>query len=454
MKKTLKQIISIFLVIVLTCTGCTLTNESSTTELTTASISEEQTTEIIQSIDSAPSFSGLDDEDLLRYIEDDVYEGLISELNSDEYFVESVTAVYLSKEYIEELEYNSQSNVYFGYTLSELDEVFQGKKYVFTLGEDNTTVVEEMQVIDDSWYYEALKNIAIGTGVILICVTVSVVTAGSAPAVSMIFAASAKGAATFATPSALISGVSSGIVTGYQTGDFEEALKAGITSGSEEFKWGAFTGAVLGGTSEAFLLKGATAGGLTMNEAARIQKETKWAKDFIKQFKSIEEYEQVVAQATKAGMTLKEVENIWKVSGYSIDVIKMISSTDEAAIYIEQAGLTSKVVNGQAALVREIDLAYESELAGETVTNLERMKRGYAAIDPITGEAYQLHHIGQSTTSPLAILTQAEHTGGGNNNILHDPNIADGQGVHSLMSDSEWTKQKREFWKAYAELFE
>ena len=44
------------------------------------------------------------------------------------------------KEYLDELAFNSQENVYFGYTLSELNAQFQGEKYIFTLGENNETV--------------------------------------------------------------------------------------------------------------------------------------------------------------------------------------------------------------------------------------------------------------------------------------------------------------------------
>ena len=55
--------------------------------------------------------------------------------------------------------------------------------------------------------------------------------------------------------------------------------------------------------------------------------------------------------------------------------------------------------------------------------------------------------------SPLAILSQFEHTGGGNNAILHDVNIADGAGVHNLLSDAEWALQREEFWKALADFF-
>jgi hypothetical protein len=68
-------------------------------------------------------------------------------LDSEDYFVENVSAVYVSKEYLEELAFNSQSNIYFGCTLAELNELFQGSRYVFTLGEDGTTTVRELQEI-------------------------------------------------------------------------------------------------------------------------------------------------------------------------------------------------------------------------------------------------------------------------------------------------------------------
>ena len=140
-------------------------------------------------------FSGMNDPNLLRYTEDIIYQNLVTSLDSEEYFVENVSAIYISQEYIDELAYNSQENIYFGYTLQELSEQFQGKKYVFTLGDDGTTIVTEFENYDDT-YDRALKNVSIGTGVILVCVTVSVVTAGAgAPAISMIFAASAKTAA-------------------------------------------------------------------------------------------------------------------------------------------------------------------------------------------------------------------------------------------------------------------
>ena len=326
-------------------------------------------------------FNSLDDVELQRYVQDNIYNELVEQLDSDAYFVENVSAIYISQEYIDELTYNSKPNVYFGYTLEEIDAVYQGTRYVFTMSEDGDTIVVPFQEYDDT-FEQVIKNVAIGTGVILICVTVSVVSGGAgAPAVSMIFAASAKSGTIFALSSGGLSTVASGIVTGIETGDMDEALKAAALSGSEGFKWGAVSGVISGGATEAVALKGATLNGLTMNEAAIIQKESGFPLDVIKQFRNMEQY------------------NICK-----------------------DAGLTSKLVNGKTALIRNIDLNYVDDATG--YTNLELMSRGYAPIDPATGTKYQLHHIGQKADSTLAILTEAEHKLGGNDSIWHLKDIA------------------------------
>ncbi len=57
------------------------------------------------------------------------------------------------------------------------------------------------------------------------------------------------------------------------------------------FKWGALGGTISGGVSEAVALKGVALNGLTMNEAATIQKKSKYPLDVIKQMHSMEEYQ-------------------------------------------------------------------------------------------------------------------------------------------------------------------
>ena len=223
----------------------------------------------------------------------------------------------------------------------------------------------------------------------------------------MIFAASAKSGTIFALLSGGLSAVASGVVTGIETGDMDEALKAAALYGSESFKWGAITGVISGGATEAVALKGTTLNGLTMNEAAIIQKESGFPLDVIKQFRNMDQY------------------NICK-----------------------DAGLTSKMVNGKTALIRNIDLNYVDDATG--LTNLELMSQGYAPIDPTTGKKYQLHHIGQKADSTLAILTEAEHKLGGNDSIWHLKDIA--SEVHT--STNNWDAQRKQFWKAMAYIFE
>ncbi len=354
-----------------------------------------------------PEFTSLDDEELHRYVQDNIYAQLVAELDSDQYFVENVSTVYISQEYIDELTYNSKANVYFGYTLAEIDEVYQGTRYVFTLGDQGETIVVPFEEYDDT-YEQVLKNVAIGTGVILVCVTVSVVTAGAgAPAVSMIFAASAKTGTIFALSSGGLGAVASGIVTGMETGDMEEALKAAALAGSEGYKWGAITGVISGGATESVkyakalkALKGVELNGLTTQQAAAIQMESGFPAEVIKQFHTMDEY------------------NVFK-----------------------NANLKSALVNGKSALVRnDINLKYVDEYGR---TNLERMKLGLSALDDM-GMPYELHHIGQNADGALAILTQAEH----DNVVLH------GFKAISEIDRTAFATQRSKFWKTMAKLLE
>lgn len=407
----MRKIISILLVSALLLTGCSSGTENNNANQDVESndvVSNEEPLVVVE--DDPKSFSTLDDEALLTYFEDKVYEGSIESLNGDDYFVQNIQAVYLSKEYLEEVEYNSRENVFFGYTLSELDKQFNGKKYVFTLDENNQTNVKEFEkyeLFDEETLNRIIKNVAIGGGVILLCATISVVSAGlGAPAVSAVFAVSAKTATEFAISGAAFGGLVGGIAKGIETGDMGEALKAAALEGSEGFKWGAISGAIAGGATEAIGLKGATLNGLSMNEAAQIQKESKYPLSIIKQMKSVKEYE----------------------------------------VY-KKAGLQAiKLKKGPTILARKIDLEHVSELGGKQVTNLERIKRGYAAIDPATGKALQLHHIGQKADGALAILTEAEHQG--NAAIL---NVA---GKESEIDRELFASQRKEIWKKLAELFE
>lgn len=396
----MKRIIALLLSAVLLFAGCGRSQPGVTETSGNSAGTSETTSGTIDLEDALSRYTALDDKQLLTYVENLVYRDTVLSLNSAEYFVENVSAVYISKEYLDEVAFNSKANIYFGYTLDDLDGIFKGTKYIFTLSDSGNTTVQELQEIKDVSTETMLKNVAIGTGVILVCVTVSIVSAGAgAPAVSMIFAASAEGAKTFAVSSAVLGGISAGIVRGIQTGDLNEALQTAAMSATEGFKWGAVSGAIVGGGHEAFLLKSATKSGLTMNDAAVIQAE----------------------------------------SNLPVDVISQLHSMDEYRVY-KSAGLKPVMVNGKIALLQDIDLNYVSQLPdGTKVTNLIRMREGYAPIDPATEKAYQLHHIGQKADGTLAVLTEGQHQG--NSAIL---NIA---GKESEIDRTEFAKMRAEFWK-------
>lgn len=279
----MKRMLALFLSCTMLLTGCTVNSEiSSSTESTTTEmadntknqidleygISSENITEathnsntdavssdIQENVDTI-SFMTLNDPELLRYVEDSVYSELVNQLNSDDYIVESIQAMYMPEEYYAEVEFNSQENIYFGYKSSELDEIFQGTKYVFTLDENGFTTVQEMEVLNDDTYDKIVKNVAIGAGVILVCVTVSVVSVGvGAPdVIRLFFAASAKTATTFARSSSVLGGISAAFVKGVETRNVKETMKAAALGASDGFKWGAISGAVVGGASESYKL--------------------------------------------------------------------------------------------------------------------------------------------------------------------------------------------------------
>ena len=404
--KEMRRIVSFLLAVVLCCSTVTIIPAAESTEESLVS-DEDQTEELLTGKQEISDFTGIDDPEFLEYLKQEVYTKAVRSINSDQYFVNEVKAIYISKEYLEESAYNMKTNTIFGYKLADLENHFQGQPYMFTVGEDGSTVVKKIETSVDATYKKILKNVAVGTGVILVFVTVSSVSGliGGAPAVNLIFTVGAKSAKAAALSGMLIGGVSAATLKGYQTGDMSEAISAGVVSGSESFKWGAITGAVTGAGNEAVNLKKMCENGLTINEAAKIQKQSGYPPEVIKQFKSMKEYE----------------------------------------VY-KKAELYPMKVNGNEALIRNIDLNYKSDLAGHEVTNLQRMELGYAPIDSGTGMPYELHHINQKNDGTLAILTKAEHEG--NSSILNTI------GKKTEIDRDTFSKETRKlFWKDYARLF-
>ena len=380
------------------------TTETSSPEITDVKYVEEtQSTKAVSYdyIDEqaiSMNFSSINDPDLMEFMEGSVYSHLVDELGQD-VCIDNVSAIYISQEYIDELSYNSKANIFFGYTLKELDDQFEGESYSFTV-ENGKTVVKARTPYDDT-YDRIIQNVAIGTGVILICVTVSAATYGAAPAVSAIFACAAKSGTIMALSSGTISGIATAITTGVRTGDWEKAKMDGLLAGSEEFKIGAIVGSITGGAGKAAGLKYVTlteGSQLTMNDVAIIQRETKLPLSVIAQIKTMDQYQ-----------------------------------------IIKDAGLFGSLVDGKMALIRYIDLDYEYN----GVKNIDRMLAGKAPLDPLTNKPYELHHLAQQANgkATLAILTAEEHRGEGNFKILHDLT------KDSVVDRAEFNAIRSQFWK-------
>lgn len=263
----MKRLLSITIVFSVLLTGCasdaaiqtSITTENTViTRESEKSLSDETiTVELSDKVVDPNSFDSVSDADALEYLDDCVYATLEEELASDDLQVVNVNAIYVSQEYIDELEYNSQSNIYFGYTLDDIEAQLGDEPYIFTVDENGSTVVQIAEAYDNS-YNEIIRNVAVGTGVILVCVTVAVVSGGaiaiagpSATAgmylVNTIFVFAAEKSVEGALLGGAICGLSSGIITGCQTGDFQEALDAGLYAASEGYMWGAIFGAAEGG---------------------------------------------------------------------------------------------------------------------------------------------------------------------------------------------------------------
>ena len=423
----LSRILALLLVCAFLFTGCSVRIENTgSTECSTPQASGSVTSVIdvtddtsddnsIPEDDISIDLTNLSSEDTLRYIEDSVYSEAVETLNSEEYFVENVEAIYYSQEYIDELQFNTLENIYFGYNISELNELFSGIKYVFDTDQNNKTIVKKAEVFDDTTG-KIIKNVAIGEGVILVCVTIAVVTggAGAPAAVSAIFAVAAKGAAIGALSSAGIGAAAAAMTTDFSSQKFDDSLKNIALQASEEFKWGAIIGAVTGAAGKAAKLFGdAKQTVFSVNQYAKIQKESKYPLDVIKQFKSMKEYD----------------------------------------IYFKDAKLSTSMINGKTALLpkdllkSKRFLNYKSKQPdGTEITNLQRMLNKKTPIDPATGKELQLHHIGQKSDGTLAVLTESQHQG--NSSILNEP------GKSSEINRTAFAKTRKEFWKTVGELLQ
>ena len=321
------------------------------------------------------TFDDMSDPELTESLEDSIYSSLLATFNSDEFVIDEVEMTYISKEYLEELAFNSQENIFFGYSLSDIIDYYGDTPYVFTI-QDGQTVVKAFESYDDTWEQVA-TNVVTGTGVIAVCATITVLApaVGAPAAVTAIFTFATGGAVTGAAIDATVSGVFSGIATAIKTGSVEDAVKAAALSASEGYKCGAIIGAVTGAGAE----------GIGLLRASKYAK-----------------------ASGEAGLTINEAATVQLESGYSLKTIRNMRNVDEYNVY-KDAGLEEIVIKTpqgtRRVLAREVDLMRVDESG---LTNVERMQKGLNPLDE-NGVSFEYHHVGQKNDGALALLSRSEH---------------------------------------------
>lgn len=355
----MKKIIAMMLMCILMITGCspkTINVKENYTENT--------------SIEEIVEYKELNDPKLLQHIEDCIHTYLVDSLNSDDYTIEDISTAYISKEYLDEIEYNSMENLYFGYSLYDIDTQFEGTKYVFSLGEDGATIVREVEKYENV-FGQVIKDVLIGTGVILVCVTITVFTKGiGASTISSVFATSSKVGTVTAVSSGAIGGVSAGIVEYYQTGDVDAAIEAAAVSGSSGFKWGAITGAIAGGVEKAIKIHKTTP---TFRES-EIRANNKYPGETQVSFKDGKRVPMSVENATRPDIVRYKdgVLEAIEVKNYNLN-----NPNSRNALYREvKRQVTDRVKNLPSGSTQRIVLdvkgrGYSKELLDDVINNLK-----------------------------------------------------------------------------------
>lgn len=179
-------------------------------------------------------YYGPDDPLLIQHIEDEIYSDIVDEYITEDLIIDDLEVRYYSDEYLEHIEYNSKENVWFGYTLSEVNEFFGDEQYVFTLAENGETTVTSVQSYNSA-LGKAIKDVAVGTGVIAVCLVISNVV--NEERISITFLEAAKDGAVNGVRNGVKAALYAALMAAKESGDFEGILEAAISEGAYEYKW-------------------------------------------------------------------------------------------------------------------------------------------------------------------------------------------------------------------------
>lgn len=169
----------------------------------------------------------MSDADFVKKLEDSIYQLIVDDLdendNRKDLQVQDVKAVYLSKEYLEQYTYNTKETKFFGSTLGELEKRFDKQKYVFDIDENGKTTCHAVGDFDNT-FDEVTQAALLGSGVILISVTIVCVT-GGAPVTALVACTANSAPAITANQAHLALLAASSAVAIFDDGDVGDAAK-------------------------------------------------------------------------------------------------------------------------------------------------------------------------------------------------------------------------------------
>lgn len=169
----------------------------------------------------------MSDADFVKKLEDAIYQLIVKDLdengNRKDLQVQDVKAVYLSKEYLEQYAYNTKETKFFGTTLGELEKKFDKQKYVFDIDENGKTVSHAVDDFDNT-FDEVTQAALLGTGAILISVTIICAT-GGAPVTALVACTANSAPAITANQAHLALLAASSAIAIFDDGDVGNAAK-------------------------------------------------------------------------------------------------------------------------------------------------------------------------------------------------------------------------------------
>lgn len=176
-------------------------------------------------------------------------------------------------------------------------------------------------------------------------------------------------------PRHTFSSAGTAIVTGIETKNVEETLKAAALAGSESFKWGAIVGVVSGGVSETVsLAKSAKSNPTPRESELKVLERTKGAEEQISYLDGVE-VSSATKGATRPDVVVKNADG--SIKAIEVKNYNLASSNSRSELYRElERQVTSRANNLPAGSTQEIVLdvrgrGFSKDVIDNVVANIQ-----------------------------------------------------------------------------------